>query len=232
MFQIKFIDNLAFNIGKLCAEGRMGYPTAVFLRQGQLDGAGGVYSLLMLLILHKRINREDLIFETCSNDPPYVKRLKKQILYPIKGLYPKGTSLSELREKLLRVFDNQIHINIYDAFDNENKEEEAKILRSKIKEQLDAGWPVLCRYSQPNIDVGHAVVAIGYTICENFLRLYCLDPSDTIPWFSIWNNIINMKMYCGNEEWPDYNYKSERKINIDEILLIEENEVKDSSLPF
>ena len=41
-----------------------------------------------------------------------------------------------------------------------------------------------------------------------------------------------MKMYCGNEEWPDYNYKSESKINIDGILLIEENEVKDSSLPF
>ena len=75
MFKIKFIDNLVFKDDKLCAEGRMGHPTAVFLRQGQLDGACGVYSLLMLLIFHKRINREDLTTETCRDDPPYVVRL-------------------------------------------------------------------------------------------------------------------------------------------------------------
>ena len=143
MIRIHFINNIIYNGEKLCAVGRMGYPTEVFLRQGNLDGACGVYSLLMLLMFHKMITREDLTDETCYSDPPYIKRLKKQFLNPLKGINSKGSTLNILRDKLLSVLDNQIPVNVYIASYISKDGIDAVILRSKIKEQLDAGQPVL-----------------------------------------------------------------------------------------
>lgn len=221
MFKIKFIDNLVFKDDKLCAEGRMGRPTAVFLRQGQLDGACGVYSLLMLLILHKRINREDLTTEICRDDPPYVMRLKKELLNPLQGIRSDGTTISYLRDMLLKVFEDHIPVSIMGAY-NKEKGTDAKNLHSKIKNHLEAGFPVLIGYSKPNAS-GHAVVCIGYTIFGDILRLYCLDPSFPIPWSSFWNNIIDVNMNNENEDWPDYNHRVESKVNVNEILVIEDN---------
>jgi len=232
MIRIHFINNIIYNGEKLCAVGRMGYPTEVFLRQGHLDGACGVYSLLMLLMFHKMITREDLTEETCYSDPPYIKRLKKQFLNPLKGINSKGSTLNILRDKLLSVLDNQIPVNVYIASYISKDGIDAVILRSKIKEQLDAGQPVLLKYSRQETNIGHAVVAIGYSICEELLRLYCLDPSCTIAWTSIWNNVIDVKFNYDNEDWPDYNHRTERKVDVNEILLIEENSIKDSCLPF
>ena len=232
MFVIKFIDNIVYNGEGVCAVGRMGYPTKVFLRQEVLDGACGVYSLLMLLMFHKMITREDLTEETCRSDPPYIKRLKKQFLNPLKGINSNGSTLIFLRDKLLRVLDNQMPVNVYMASHISKDGIDTMILRSKIKEQLDAGLPVLFRYSRPETDIGHAVVAIGYTICEEVLRLYCLDPSCPIAWYSIWNNVIDVKLKNDNEVWPDYNHRSDSKVDVNGILLIEENNDLDSRLPF
>lgn len=232
MNKIHFINNIIYDGEKLCAVGRMGYPTEVFLRQGHLDGACGVYSLLMLLMFHKMISREDLTEETCCSDPPYIKRLKKQFLNPLKGINSKGTTLKLLRDKLLRVLDNQIPVNVYMASYINKDGIDAVILRSIIKKQLDAGYPVLLKYSQPESYIGHAVVAIGYSICEELLRIYCLDPSSAIAWTSIWNNVIDIKFNYDNEDWPDYNHRTEKKVDVNEILLIEEKCIKDSRLPF
>ncbi len=232
MNTIHFIDNIIYDGEKLCAVGRMGYPTEVFLRQGHLDGACGVYSLLMLLMFHKMISREDLTEETCCSDPPYIKRLKKQFLNPLKGINSKGTTLKLLRDKLLRVLDNPIPVNVYMASYINKDGIDAVILRSKIKEQLDAGHPVLLKYSRPESCIGHAVVAIGYSICEELLRIYCLGPSSPISWTSIWNNVIDVKFNYNNEDWPDYNHRTEKKVDVNEILLIEEKSIKDSRLPF
>jgi hypothetical protein len=221
MFKIKFINNLVFKDDKLCAEGRMGHPTAVFLRQGQLDGACGVYCLLMLLILHKRINREDLTTEICRDDPPYVMRLKKELLNPLQGIISDGTTIGYLRDMLLKVFENHIPVNIMGSY-NKEKVTDAKNLHSKIKNHLDAGFPVLICYSKPNAS-GHAVVSIGYTICGDSLRLYCLDPSFPIPWSSFWNNIIDVNMNYENEDWSDYNHRVESKVHVYGILVIEDN---------
>ena len=103
MHRINIIDNVELGGDGLCAVGRMGYPTKIFIKQGSLDSACGVYSLMMVLIIHKMINREDLTYETCHDDPPYIKRLKKQFLYSLKGIDSRGSTLFELREKLLKV---------------------------------------------------------------------------------------------------------------------------------
>lgn len=232
MHRINIIDNVELGGDGLCAVGRMGYPTKIFIKQGSLDSACGVYSLMMVLIIHKMINREDLTYETCHDDPPYIKRLKKQFLYSLKGIDSRGSTLFELREKLLKVFDSQIPANVYMA-SNINKEGiDTMILRSKIKGQLDAGLPVLLRYNLPNKNNGHAVVSIGYTMKDDMLRLYCLDPSVSLSWSSLWNNVIDVNMNKNDERCSDYNHLTESKVDVNGILLIEENNDLDSPLPF
>ena len=57
MHRINIIDNVELGGDGLCAVGRMGYPTKIFIKQGSLDSACGVYSLMMVLIIHKMINK-------------------------------------------------------------------------------------------------------------------------------------------------------------------------------
>lgn len=232
MHRINIIDNIVLGGNGLCAVGRMGYPTKIFIKQGTLDGACGVYCLMMVLMIHRMINREDLTYENCHDDPPYIKRLKKLFLYSLRGIDSGGSTLYELRKKLLKVFDGQIPANVYMASNIDKEGINAMVLRSKIKEQLDAGLPVLLRYNLPNKNSGHAVVAIGYTMNDDMLRLYCLDPSSNLSWSSIWNNVIDVNMDKNDEQCSDYNHLTESKVDVNGILLIEENNEFDSRLPF
>lgn len=223
MFTIKFIKNLVFDGDKLCAIGRSGYPTKVFLRQGNLDGACAVYSLMMLLIFHERINREDLYDEIYHRKPEYLRRLKNQFLCSIRGHYMGGYSFEEIGSELMKSFEGDIPVKVYD--ENEKK------FHMRIKQQLDARMPVQIGYSKPNENYGHSVVAIGYTICGDILRLFCLDPAYNLPFFSLWNNVIDIHMNESGERF-DYNHYTDSKIYVDKILLIKDaSKIKDS-LPF
>jgi hypothetical protein len=61
MFTAKFIKNIFLDKECIKAIGRSGKLTRVFAHQGNLDGACGVYSLMMMLIFHKMLDWEDLI---------------------------------------------------------------------------------------------------------------------------------------------------------------------------
>ena len=84
MQTIHLIDNIFIENGVLQTYGREGKETMVFLKRGDLVGKCAVYSLMMMLILHKRINREDLLSKVNYEDPPYIKELKKQFLLRTK----------------------------------------------------------------------------------------------------------------------------------------------------
>ena len=56
MKPIKFIDNLSFSPdGELVSAGSSYRGSAVFMRQGDLDGACAIYSLMMMLIMNHRV---------------------------------------------------------------------------------------------------------------------------------------------------------------------------------
>lgn len=223
MLTIKFIKNILFEGDKLCAIGRTGYPTKVFLRQGNLDGACAVYSLMMMLIFHERINREDLYDDIYHKNPQYLRRLKKKFLYGIRGNYVGGYSFKELCAELMMSFECNIPVKVY----NEND----KKFHMRIKKQLDARMPVQIGYSKPNEKYGHSVVAIGYTISGDILRLFCLDPAHNLPFFSVWNNVIDIHMNESGERF-DYNHFTESKIYVDQILLIKDTLKIKENLPF
>lgn len=224
MCTINLVDNLVLQKGILRAKGREGQQSRVFLRQGQLDGACGVYSLMMMLMIHQKINRKDLDSKSLSESPSSVRRLKTTFFNGSKRILRSGSTFDELRIKLLQTFGKQIKPNVYTTHPSKGEALEVEELHQKIKEQLDAKQPVQIGYYWNPKDHGHSVVAIGYSISDDILRLYCLDPSFTLPYTSMWNNIIDLNMNYDNEERRDYDHMSEGPIIVDEVLLIEDTE--------
>jgi len=245
MFKIQFINNIVFKDGLLYALDRTDNLTRVFIRQGNLEGRCTIYSLMMMLMFHKRISREDLLYRVDRNAPSYIKRLKKQLLSSKR----RARSLEEMREKLLSSFENQISVEVYTLPKYKDYCANAKCLHNKIKSHLDLGLPVQISYFFPNEMLGHSVVVIGYSFCESVIHLYCLDPSIRMVHTTIWNNVIDLNLNYNDSNRMDYDHMAEKKIFVKGILLIEdtcistesieetpflpfESKAKDTELPF
>ena len=233
MQTINVIDNVLFKDGILHALGREEKETMVFLKRGDLVGKCAVYSLMIMLIFHKRINREDLFSKVNSEAPPYIKELKKQFLLRTKREY----SMRSLRDKLLLSFNNHIRVDVFSI--SNFIEDDHRKLHSMIKEQLDAGWPVQIGFSFPQGKEVHSVVAVGYSMFERTLRLFCLDSAFDLGCASMWNNIIDINMDYADLFKMDFNHNVTVAVHVNSILLINdkpdlpfEPEEKDSFLPF
>ena len=81
MFTAKFIKNIYFNGETVRALGRSGSPTRVFAVQGDLDGSCAVYSLMMMLIFHQKLNWEDLIKRDRGKDNAFVDNIQRIFLH-------------------------------------------------------------------------------------------------------------------------------------------------------
>ena len=53
MHRINIIDNVELGGDGLCAVGRMGYPTKIFIKQGSLDSACGVVDVNGILLIEE-----------------------------------------------------------------------------------------------------------------------------------------------------------------------------------
>ena len=233
MQTIHLIDNIFIENGVLQTYGREGKETMVFLKRGDLVGKCAVYGLMMMLILHKRINREDLLSKVNYEAPPYLKELKKQFLLRTKI----GYSMRSLRDKLLLSFNNHIRVDVFSIINF--IEDDLRKLHFMIKEQLDAEWPVQIGFSFPQGKEVHSVVAVGYTMYGRILRLFCLDPAFDLGCASMWNNIIDINMDYADLFKMDFNHNVTVAVHVNSILLINdkpdlpfEPEEKDSFLPF
>lgn len=80
MFIPKFIKNISFDGERLRAIGRSGKETPVFVEQGDLDGSCSIYSLMMMLILHKRLDRKDLIDKERADEDDFVYSIQRMFL--------------------------------------------------------------------------------------------------------------------------------------------------------
>ena len=229
MTRIKIIDNIVIKEGHLRVIDSLGREKRVFLRQGNLEGECAVYSLLMMLMIHKKIYDDDLILKH-SKVSAYVKQLRRLFLYKRKA---RGYDFEELHKKLLKVFDDNISVNIYTSNPIIDKHIDFNDLYLKIKKHIDSGWPVQMGFFIPELRDGHSVVVVGYAEYAKFLRLFCLDPSWGMPYSSFWNNIIDVNLDKGGDESIDYEHMSERYVLVTEILLIDEElDIINSDLPF
>lgn len=105
MKPIKFIENLSLSLdGELVSAGSSYRGAAIFMRQGDLDGACAIYSLMMMLIIHHRINRRDLISRDKKPGYTSVKRLQDEFIRDLPGLYKGGYFFDNLSDKLSSSF--------------------------------------------------------------------------------------------------------------------------------
>lgn len=232
MFTPKFIKNLYFNGDKIQAIGRNGTLTDVFVSQGSLDSACYIYSLMMLLILHKKLDWKDLIDRKQSENNSFVKSIQNEFLDLLIGIWQGEEYFSYLSQRLN---DICFEANLSYAY-TLTREKVTTVSRHElhkiIKAQLDMREPVMMDYSRKE-GCGHAVVAIGYSKEKgNKLRLYCIDPGAPLGNMKVWNNIIDLDYFSlDDKSITDYNYQ-EDNVLVNKILIIKEDKPVKPGYPF
>lgn len=223
MNEIHFIKNLYFNTELRC--GSFGKGAKPFMRQGDLDGACAVYSLMMMLVLHQKVRRSEL--ENRESTPGYtsVKRLQDQFLSGLIGLYRGGYDFQTLRDELHSCFRSKATATVYTT----DKDIEGHVTKDElnriIMKTIDAGNPVEIGFVYKGLSGGHAVVAIGYQLFKGRMMLYCFDPSFEMHYTSFWNSVIDIELEPDTETKYTADYimptGSIQMVDLDEILLID-----------
>lgn len=224
MNTIHIVDGLLLTTsGELKSSGP-GKPGQVFLRQGDLDGACAIYSMMMCLILRKKITYNKLKGKQKGSGFTGLRRLQKEFLDGKYGLYRDGFFFDRLSELLQHVFSKYVTSQAYSTIsrtDAISKQE----LHEILLEELKAGRCVEIGFTRKGNSTGHAVVAIGYQEFPKSIRLFCLDPGYSLHEQSYWNTIIdiNTDYYNQNTKYSDINLNSRETltVNVDEIMVFE-----------
>ena len=205
MKQIKIIDNVFLaNDGVL----RTHHVQKVHLRQGELDGACAVYSMMMCLIIEKIISRRII-----KNPPKELKRstsegrLVRSFLEK-QGMVVNGYELEKLHEDLQSAFRSKVDSIYFNSNTN---------IIEEIKKCLEDNHPVEVAFNYMRGKSGHAVVAIGYQDDNNKTLLYCLDPAYPMDECQMWNNVLEIDK-TKRATYNCHNLREDFSVTIDEIL--------------
>lgn len=229
MNEIHFVNDFFWD-GELLARGRVIGATKLFARQGDLDSACAVYSLMMMLMLHRRINRSEIDSRRAAQKITgggynVYMRLQDKIFGGLPGAYQEGYFFKDLANKLNECFKSKATASVKNAFDEKASSKKKQELVKSIMETIDAGHPVEIGITRKQ-GTGHAVVAIGYTFYYSDVRLFCLDPGYDLAQTAFWNTIIDISysepvkaIYSDKYFTPDGNLE---KVIVDEILTIDE----------
>jgi len=220
MFTAKFIKNFFLEEDAIKAIGRSGKKTRVFAKQGDLDGSCTIYSLMMMLIFHQKLDWEDLIDGERAKDFEFVSRIQHEFLHGLNGLCTNGYKLREISERANQCFGSKM-CEAYTTEPGTPNTVSRSALQEMIRMYLDDRQPVMIGYSKPS-GPGHALVAVAYRReAWNRLRLFCLDPSHGVPFMHPWNTIIDLDYRSSdNDDFTDTNYWTEKKVCVNDFLVI------------
>ena len=177
------------------------------LRQGDLDGACGVYSMMMCLIIEKIIKRE-----VVTDVSPSLKRntsdgrLVRKFLEN-QGMIVNGYELEPLVADLQNAFKKKVNA-VYIGDDN---------ILEAIIEQLNDNHPVEIGFSRLKT-YGHFVVAIGYMKDNNYVHLYCLDPGYPMEKGQMWNNVLRIDT-TSSAKFNCLNMQENRKVFVEAAMV-------------
>lgn len=189
-------------------------------KQGDLDGACGVYSSLMALLCLGYIDYEDIKLDTeskrisrKSNKGKMLSKLMEQ-----QGLLREGYLTSSLA-KDIKSYCSDLDVHYH-------KKEE--IIIDKIQESLMNDIPVVVGITAPRM--GHFVLAIGLEYEETeennikyweMNKILCLDPGSELDISSYWNCVIEVKQrQKGTYPFWYITKGCITKSNIDDIITI------------
>lgn len=208
MAEIKIIDKVI-----LTKEGLMvkGTKQGAHLRQGELDGACAVYSMMMCLVIEKIIKRNII-----TNVPESLRRntsdgrlinhfLEKQ------GMVVDGYELKILKDELQSTFRKKVNPYYYSADEYD--------LQAVIKEAINSNQPVEINFSRKR-QYGHAVVIIGYKEERDKTSFYCLDPGYPMEECQIWNNVLEVDA-TATAKYNCRNFREDSLVAIEEAMTFE-----------
>lgn len=221
MKNIKIIDKLEITDDGLVTN--EGNKCRVFLRQGDMDGACGIYSTFMSLLICGLIDRNNILGMEFEGDKN-IKKLWKEFK-DYSPLMKEGTKSKKISDAINLAFEEKI------AFKNKrlqyNKCPQNKKVLDVIKEEIENNNPIIIGVNWSK-DSGHWIVVIGieYTIKQNgnknISKILALDPLMGEPRFSYWNQVIlvteNQIGYkCIRKEG---NNESFVKVSLDDCILM------------
>lgn len=205
---IHIIDKLNLTKDGLFAKGT---KQEIHLQQGALDGACAVYSLMMCLIILRRIKRRDvtdLDFSLRIDGRTSKGRLTRLFL-DNQGLVRNGYYLNGLNCDLLSSFRSKVDTCYKQTTNNDY---------GTLIEFLDNNHPVELGFDRKNRG-GHAVVAIGYEELGGFINIFCLDPGFPLIKGQLWNNILQIDTNS-KSKYNFTNFQERSSICINEMLVI------------
>lgn len=208
MAAIKIIDKVILTKEGLMVKGTKQWA---HLRQGELDGACAVYSMMMCLVIEKIIKRNII-----TNVPESLRRntsdgrlinhfLEKQ------GMVVDGYELKILKDELQSAFRKKVAPCYYSADEYD--------LTAVIKEAIDSNKPAEIKFSRKR-QYGHAVVIIGYKEEKDKTSFYCLDPGYPMEECQIWNNVLEVDL-AATAKYNCHNFREDSIVTIDEVMTFE-----------
>lgn len=218
MNNIQIVSNLSITEAQLQCSEANGKKVNAFFRQGDLDNACAIYSLMMLLLISSKVKRSELEGTSKGKGFTGVRRLQHEFLYERKDVFKEGYYFDKLSADLKRAFSKYTETESYCIDENTANED----LHSKILKELEEDRPVEIGFSRKGRNGGgHAVLAVGYQMLPNKIRLFCLDPAYEMPKCSYWNNIIDLSTdYRSKATYLDYNHVEDQLVNVDQILTV------------
>ena len=218
MRAIHIINKLTIATHQLCAKGANGRIQPVHLRQGDMDGACAIYSLMMAMITCGIINRKDAegLYKRIDGRSSLGRLLKKLTVYndqdkvATDGLVRNGLFLDHVDDVITHNC-KRIMTSVYsDDINN----------ITGIVSHLKNNDPVIIGTTYRGNKGGHALLAIGYETENDIVsKLFCLDPGYPLSECSYWNAIIHMNSNTGRE-YTHYYVPSNVEIKIDETICI------------
>lgn len=212
MKYFKVVDHLLLKNGELLCRKPSGRAMQkAHFRQGDLDGACGVYSISMLLNILGVFEAEEMN-SSSDGDARYAewKLIKALNEY---GLYRGGLRSDEIQEILTKTYSKYVSVQVATKEDYN--------LIDLVKNYIDKNIPTILGINYDKMN-GHWIVAVGYAVDENenITAILTLDPGNDSPKYSMWNGIIDLPKVPRKKYGYIYNSNQQSMVDIDEIIII------------
>ena len=226
MKSIHLIENIHLNSAGIYAQIGKSDRSSVLFRNGELDNSSQVYSFIMLLILNQKMTYRDIMDKDCNK--PFVLRVKKQLLENLVGFSKKAYTDWTFAKLVRSICQEEFSIVDYTTvFTPKTIRISKSEFRDVICKQVDLDNPVQITYFNVRKQSNMNAVVVGYSIHQESLRLYCLDPCRPEPYETYWNNIFDI--YVDKKDLPDYCPVREHGVVLTQALYINKTVVKNTS---
>lgn len=189
---IKIIEDLFLTEKGCCIKNRIN--NSVHIKQGDLDGACSVYSLMMYFIILKIIRRNQLedLYNNIKKSPEVECVFHE--FFDKHGLVRNGFYFNQLKKMLKRT---SLNLLTAESWDENSEEYNNNGFVQQIQTIIDMNRPIMLGI---NFKGGgaHAVLAIGYEKnTEGVVYIYCLDSGYESNPTSYWNMVISLDSFKG-----------------------------------